>query len=602
MIIQDEHIKEAEKILIGGKTFDSEERVPFIKNLDSCDLLAVPGSGKTTALLAKLYCIAKHLPSKNGSGVLVLSHTNAAVEEIEKHLKPYCPQLFNYPNFVGTVQAFVNKFLANQACFEKYGSYVAINDNDVYEREADVFFKYLPWKKTEPKGLGNKLFGRLNQGKNNLSSSEKTDNVKKFLKYFELDLSGRKIIYNDKTFYKYDGSSQAYYLELERWKEKLYGKGILNFKDSFCLSNYFLSSCPKVKGILQQRFKYVFIDEMQDLEDFQIDIIDKIFYGGESNTRIQRIGDINQSIYHSGKEEKVEVDWKPRNPMYLKDSNRLTKEIAEIVNCFTLDKQSDEHGTPRFVVNGLRQLEPTINPHVLLFDTQSTSQLEGKFKELIKSHGLQSTVEGQKYGFKIIGWNAKWDDNEDHTGKLRLENIFESYKKEARENKETFNSLSKYLQIFDHTKTTLEAARKAILNSLIHVLRVEGKTYSAKVRGQEVTRYFSKSEMINQIQQDEIRYESFKSKVYQWSFDLAVKKKYEAVYDEVKSFVINEFKDWFDFEITSETMGFLGETLVPIITVNGGGANRKFGRQFHKSRNRNGTFCQRANSLRDNVC
>ena len=34
--------------------FDTE-RVDFIKNFDSIDLLAVPGSGKTTALIAKLF-------------------------------------------------------------------------------------------------------------------------------------------------------------------------------------------------------------------------------------------------------------------------------------------------------------------------------------------------------------------------------------------------------------------------------------------------------------------------------------------------------------------------------------------------------------------
>ena len=87
MTIRDRHIKEAEAILINGKTFDKDERVPFIKNLETRDLLAVPGSGKTTALQAKLYCLAKQMPFDDSSGILVLSHTNKAVEEIEKKLK-----------------------------------------------------------------------------------------------------------------------------------------------------------------------------------------------------------------------------------------------------------------------------------------------------------------------------------------------------------------------------------------------------------------------------------------------------------------------------------------------------------------------------------
>lgn len=119
----DRYIEQADSILLNGGTFDDERKI-FIRNLETCDLLAVPGSGKTTALLAKLYCIAQNMPFEDGSGILILSHTNKAIEEIEKKIKNYCPRLFEYPNFIGTVQTFVNKFLANQACFEKYGTYI----------------------------------------------------------------------------------------------------------------------------------------------------------------------------------------------------------------------------------------------------------------------------------------------------------------------------------------------------------------------------------------------------------------------------------------------------------------------------------------------
>lgn len=130
MVIDPKHIQESEQLFIKGNTFDPE-RLDFINNLDTCDLLAVPGSGKTTALMAKLYCLSKHLPFEDGSGILVLAHTNAAVDEIEKKLKPHCPRLFEYPNFVGTIQGFVNKFLANIANFEKYGSYPTKIDDEI---------------------------------------------------------------------------------------------------------------------------------------------------------------------------------------------------------------------------------------------------------------------------------------------------------------------------------------------------------------------------------------------------------------------------------------------------------------------------------------
>ncbi|MCH7770718.1 MAG: hypothetical protein IIA49_06840, partial [Bacteroidetes bacterium] len=73
--ITNEDIVYAENILLPkGKLFDIE-RHDFIKNLDTIDLQAVPGSGKTTALLAKLLILENYMPFDNGSGILVISHT-----------------------------------------------------------------------------------------------------------------------------------------------------------------------------------------------------------------------------------------------------------------------------------------------------------------------------------------------------------------------------------------------------------------------------------------------------------------------------------------------------------------------------------------------
>jgi hypothetical protein len=305
---------------------------------------------------------------------------------------------------------------------------------------------------------------------------------------------------------------------------------------------------------------------MQDLEKFQIDIIDKIFYGEKSPTIIQRIGDINQAIYNSGKKVKVQADWEPREPvMYLNDSYRLTKETADVVNFFTLDRQQDDDGNPRFVVNGKRELDIPINPHLILFDNATKSKLKEEFQKLIKKNKLEQTLVGEKYGFRIIGWNAKWNDDENHDGKLRLENIFEEYKKDSSSLKETYNSLSEYLQYFDKYKNTLAYARKAILNALIHILRIEGKMYSLKIRGKEKNRYYSKKELINHIKEDENKYETFKKSLYHWSFDLAAKQKYEEVYNSVKEFIASDFKDWFDISISQNTNNFIGETFKTLV-------------------------------------
>ena len=312
--IIDEHIKKAEELFIDGNSFDALERIPFIKNLNTCDLLAVPGSGKTTALLAKLYCIAQNMPFEDGSGIMVLAHTNHAVEEIERKLKKNCPQLFDYPNFVGTIQSFTNRFLANQACFKNFGSYIKKNDDDLYESEVKKFFyAELKWDSeanpNNEKRLKNKLYGKANYQRNG-TTKEKVNNTLSFIKDLEFDILNKKFVFGSKktTLYKLGGAADNYYMELQAWKESLYKMGLLSYKDSFQLANYFISTNDQLKLILQKRFKYVFIDEMQDLEKLQIDLIDNIFYSESSQTVIQRIGDINQSIYNSGKNIKDNCD------------------------------------------------------------------------------------------------------------------------------------------------------------------------------------------------------------------------------------------------------------------------------------------------------
>ena len=144
--ITESDIEYAEKILLAeGQNFDDERRA-FIKNLEVIDLQAVPGSGKTTALLAKLLILERKLPFINNSGILVLSHTNVAIDEIKYKIKTYCPKLFSYPNFIGTIQSFVDEFLAipyyTTICKKKP---VRI-DNEVYDEVMKKEYSKLEYK------------------------------------------------------------------------------------------------------------------------------------------------------------------------------------------------------------------------------------------------------------------------------------------------------------------------------------------------------------------------------------------------------------------------------------------------------------------------
>ena len=80
--ITEDDIAYAEKLLLpAGQSFDDERRA-FIRCMESRDVIACPGSGKTTALLAKILILAKKMPFEDDRGICVLTHTNVAIDEI----------------------------------------------------------------------------------------------------------------------------------------------------------------------------------------------------------------------------------------------------------------------------------------------------------------------------------------------------------------------------------------------------------------------------------------------------------------------------------------------------------------------------------------
>lgn len=100
-----------EKLLLPNGCCFADDARNVINSWDSNDILACPGSGKTTVLIAKLKLIADTLPLKDGRGVCLLSHTNVAVNELKAKLGKSAERLLSYPNFVGTIQTFVDQYI-----------------------------------------------------------------------------------------------------------------------------------------------------------------------------------------------------------------------------------------------------------------------------------------------------------------------------------------------------------------------------------------------------------------------------------------------------------------------------------------------------------
>ncbi len=546
MEITNSLIKEAEQILLpAGMHFD-EERRTFIRKLDSCDLLAVPGSGKTTAMQAKLYCISKQMPLPSGRGIAVLSHTNVAVDEIVKKLKRSCPQLFLYPNFVGTIQEFVDTFIALPIYKNIYKHGITSIDDNRYNEVVDNYhfprssFPTNPtfyYKCHYPDNLRNIRFNH-DEENNTVITIGITGNL------FSFDKPRSWI--NDGNA---DDKAQEVYDNLKRMKYRIMASGILCYDDCYFLGNVYIKENPAIKNILRKRFPYVFIDETQDLQRYQLALLDSIF--NCPSVTLQRIGDINQSIF-SAESKSCSSEWEIRNPIYVNRSLRLTNSVANVVNRFTAEKGVDADGNPRFVVTGSRQVgDEDIRPVLLLYNMENKYDLINKFEEIINANHLVDTAEGQKYGFHIIGWNAQAKNIE---GQYHLEDLFPGYNHHKESKKKDISTLSLMLQTVAE-KENFNSCYQLIFEAICRGLRIKNvKTTDG--------RYFTRERFLNAInEKSEEEKKEWLRLIYN-NTKLLASTEYEQVYEGIKTIILS-----MPGEINDDLNKFLEPNFMPINSI-----------------------------------
>ena len=527
--ITERDIEYAKKILLAeGQNFDDERRA-FIKNLEVIDLQAVPGSGKTTALLAKLLILERKLPFADNSGILVLSHTNTAIDEIKHKIKLYCPKLFRYPNFIGTIQSFVDEFLAipyyTTICKKKP---VRI-DNEIYEERVNHILqnRWLPKYNLSLDDL--KKIQNIKMANQDLFKNIRldTNDVGEIILIKELNDKEKLNVKKPKGADYSNEEKEKLYKWFLSFKKNILKQGILHFDDAYFLAKAYLFHFPKIKEIIQKRFSYVFVDEMQDMETHQYDLLEKLFYDdGNSTSIFQRIGDKNQAIFNNI--ESNEVNWIDRgNNLVLTNSHRLSSKIANVVKSFALNNPNN------FDIIGLNECD--IKPHIILFDDASKERVIPKFAELVKGFKEEGRlIDYGKYPIKAICWNAKWKS----VTELRITNYFPTYKKDNTKSKQDYDTLKDYLLFYDRNSQTLKSIKNNIINAFLKVLRFEDIFDDNK-------RYFTKYILFKTLKEKYLEeYQKFNLKLYHWSMFI-LKGKLDEAYNEIKSYM-NDFIKIFD--------------------------------------------------------
>lgn len=353
-----------EKLLLPSGCHFQEDAKAVICCWDSKEILACPGSGKTTVLLAKLKLLADKLPLKDGRGVCVLSHTNVAVNELKGKMGDAAEKLLGYPNFVGTLQTFVDQFITFPFLKQYTNKSIQVVDRPSFA--AALFSLACKRYKT--------LAGFVrNQQK---SYSSVLSDVVSFTSSLYLN-NGALYVWVNGTGKLLAGatsiSAQNYIAAVY---DLLTEEGLIRYEDAYSFTVQALEQYGEsLRKLLSRRFQYVFVDEYQDCSEIQRHILDRIFANSES--LMQKIGDVDQAIY-SGTGDNT-PDWQvTEDRLSIANTNRYGQEIADVLTLLRTGK-NQIHSE-----RGMRGIKPTL----LIYDNASQNCVISSFVGEIQMNHL----------------------------------------------------------------------------------------------------------------------------------------------------------------------------------------------------------------------
>lgn len=336
-------------------TDGTDPRQNVLKCMDSIDVAACPGSGKTTLLVAKLAILADKWQCHT-RGICVLSHTNAARHEIEKHLGNTATgrRLLGYPHYIGTIHGFVNEFLA-VPWLRSRGYTIKMIDTEVCRRrrwnslpfntrsalEQNHFDPSVLSVKTPDFGIGQVRWGKGGQ----LGTDTPTyGNIQKVCRQSAVD-----------GYFCYD--------EMFMWAGEL------------------IDTTPVIIDVLRDRFSILLIDEAQDNSKEQSAILSRIFMEGDNAVIRQRFGDSNQAIFDfQGAEEAATDKFPGVSKMELPNSYRFGQTIADMADPLGLEPYGLQGIGPKKV---LSSGSPEGQHTIFLFDENSAAKVLDAYGELL---------------------------------------------------------------------------------------------------------------------------------------------------------------------------------------------------------------------------
>jgi len=249
-------------------TLNKDQQKAVLQKNGPLMIIAGPGTGKTRTLthrIAHLIKEKKALPEN----ILALTFTNKAAMEMKERLKVLLKSKKTFP-LIATFHSLCFKILQEQDNIPK----LSVIDDD--ERRALILEAI---KKIKKKGLKidekpKVLLDKIVSAKQQIFGPE--DNIK------------------DKTWEK---SGEAFTLFYRAYQDLLSTQNLCDFEDLICLTVKLFENDIGIIKTYSDKFKFVYVDEYQDINYGQYRIIKALAPPDNPNSNLCVIGDPDQSIY-----------------------------------------------------------------------------------------------------------------------------------------------------------------------------------------------------------------------------------------------------------------------------------------------------------------
>lgn len=276
-------------------------------------VVAGPGSGKTRVLTERVRAL---LQKPGHFKVLALTFSNKAANEMAERLEGLGEH--RHRATVSTLHGFCLELLADRG-----KSIGVIGQPQIFERAEDrrqVLMQVVnedPWLSTELAEAG--------------SSKERTSRVADWLQAIS------RIKAHPITGQPEPGSFEEHLLEA--YNGGLAASGAFDFDDLLLLAYRLLTEVPQVADLYRRIYKYICVDEAQDLNEAQYAVLTALC--GDNFRNVMLVGDPKQSIY----------GFNTSSPKYMAD---FAKEFeAELVEL------TENYRSAQMVVRAARELIPS---------------------------------------------------------------------------------------------------------------------------------------------------------------------------------------------------------------------------------------------------